>query len=400
MLAQLDSGFPALSEEEMALVQRVKSCQVQYGVSLYEIMEEIGMDRYVLGPILNADIGIYSTPDTLPDSIRAAAFEKLTAWVTNREDQEEIIARTVRRMAGVHTLASLAKNLGLEHDALTKLLRRQTGNWTARDHAAKRKMLAVLSEWLESAEADDVSGFAATPTFERLQTAYNFAFGSPWTVSVVGEVGIGKSIAAKHYMRQNPKTRYGAGVVYVELTDADATRKAILTRIVQALLDLDVIHTAAGDPMAILADNLGPDDLLIIDEFQFALAENPNAAKLFHTLANRAKTHVVLQGNPLVDRTLWNEKVQTLEGLASRTSRMPHLSTTREDVEAWMQWAGYDDAALITAAARVAAQRGAGGGLRTLAKMLNEIEMFYPDEKLTARGLMRHAQTFGHIFSR
>lgn len=400
MLAQLDSGFSHLSEEELALVQRVKSCQVQYGVSLHDLTAELDMDRHALGSILSADLGIYSPPDTLPDSIRAMAVEKLSAWVADREEQEEIIERAVRRMAGVHTRASLAKYLSLPIDALSQLLHGKTGNWSARQHAEKRKMLAALSVWLDSDDAADVSGFAATPTFERLQTAYNYAFRSPWTVSVVGEVGIGKSVAAKHYLRQNPKTRYGAGVVYVELMDGDTSRKAVLARIVQALFDLEVIHTAAGDPMMILADNLGPDDLLIVDEFQFALAEDPKAGKPFHTLANRAKTHVVLQGNPLVDQTLWNEKNQELEGLASRTSRMPYLSTTREDVEAWMQWAGYDDPALISAAAKIAARRGVGGGLRALAKLFSEIDAFFPGEKLTARSLMTHAQTFGHFLAR
>jgi type II secretory pathway predicted ATPase ExeA len=319
----------------------------------------------------------------------------MSAWVIDREEQEEIVDRTLRRMAGFHTRTSLAKHLALSYEALGQLLRRRTGHWNTQQHAEKRKILAALSAWLDSEEADDVGGFVSTPTFEYLQNAYNYAFSVTWPVLIVGEVGIGKSIAARYRLRLNPKTRCSPGVVYVELKTGDATRKAILARIVQALFDLEVILTMTGDPMTILKDNLGLDDLLIIDEFQFALGEDIKAGQVFHDIANSLKTHVVLQGNPSINVTLWSEKNQELEGLANRVLAMPHLSTTKEDVEAWMQWAGYEGESLIKVAGKVAARRGPSGGLRTLVILLDAIEKFFPDKKLTGQSFLGHARTFG-----
>jgi hypothetical protein len=393
-IAEIDAPTP-FTEEEKALIQRIRIYQVQHDVSHYDIADQTGIDRHILGSLIRAELGIDEDPSMLPPDIRTQAADKLSAWVTDMEEQAEIVDQTIKRMAGFHTRTSLAKHLGLSSVALGQLLYRQTSNWTAREHAEKRKIVAALSAWLNSDEAEDVHGFASTPTFQMMMNGYNLAYSSPWLISFVGETGIGKSFTAKRRLRQNPKTCYSPGVMYVELQSGDTTRKAILARIVEALLDLGVIHTVAGDPMTILKDNLGPDDFLIVDEFQFALEDDIKAGQVFHDIANNLKTHVVLQGNPSLNSTLWNEKNHALDGLANRSLRMPHLSTTKADVEAWMQWAGYEDAALVKAAVKVAARRGPSGGLRTLVLLLEAIERVFPDEKLTARSFLQHAQDFG-----
>jgi hypothetical protein len=197
-----------------------------------------------------------------------------------------------------------------------------------------------------------------------------------------------------HEVRENPKTRYRPGTVYVRLQSGDTTRKPILARIVQALYDLEVIQSTAGDPMTTLEDNLGPDDLLIVDEFQFALDEDIKAGKVFHDIANEIKTHVVLQGNPSLNTTLWNNKSEDLNGLADRTLPMPHMSTTKADVKAFMLHHGHDNPALIKAAADIVARPGRGGGLRTLKKLLDSYPVFSRDP-LNGQGFRKHAMAFG-----
>ena len=389
-IAEIDAPSP-LSEEEKALIQRIRSYQVQHEVSHYDIADQTGIDRHILGSLIRAELGIDEDPSMLPPDIRAQTVEKLSAWVTGMEEQAEIVDQTINRMAGGrHTRAYLAKHLGLSAAALGQLLNRQTSNMNAREHAENRKIVAALSAWLDRDEADR----ALTPTLQMMLNIYRTAFKTHDFLSVVGDVGIGKTEAAMEMLRENPKTRYSPGVVYVRLQSCDITRKAILARIVQALFDLEVIQTTAGDHMTILKDNLGPDDLLIVDEFQNALDVDIKAGKVFHDIADNLETHVVLQGNPSVNATLWDERNHELDGLASRTQRTPPLSTTKADVEVWMQWAGYEDAALVKAAVKFAARRGRNGGLRALRMLFKQIEDWFPDEKLTDRSFLQHAQDF------
>jgi hypothetical protein len=316
-------------------------------------------------------------------------------WLDEKDAQDEIVDLATRRMAGIHTTQSLAKYLGIPPDELRGVLNGRGSALNPAQCRERRETVAALSAWLDTNEAGDIEGIALTPTIEKLKNAYHFARIDKWIVSIVGDVGIGKSLAAMHEVRENPKTRYRPGTVYVRLQSGDTTRKAILARIVQVLYDLEVIQSTAGDPMAILNDNLGPEDLLIVDEFQFALDEDIKSGKVFHDIADEMNTHVVLQGNPSLNTTLWNKKSAELDGLADRALLMPHMSTTRADVEAFMLHHGHNNPALIKAAADVVARPGRGGGLRTLKKLLDSHPVFSRDP-LNGQSFRKHAQIFGH----
>lgn len=384
-----------LSDEENEVIKRIKEYRINERVSIHELAADLNMEPHVIGPFFRSSLGIDPDPETLSQPLRDKVLGAMREWLDVKAAHDEIVDLATRRMAGIHTTQSLAKYLGVSPDDLSLVLNGRGGASNAAQCRARRETVAALSAWLETDEAADIEGIALTPTIELLKNAYHFARTSNWIISIVGDVGIGKSLAAMHEVRENPKTRYRPGTVYVRLQSGDTTRKAILARIVQALHDLEVIQSTAGDPMAILKDNLGPDDLLIVDEFQSALEEDIKAGKVFHDIANEMNTHVVLQGNPSLNTTLWNEKNHELDGLANRTLLMPHMSTTRADVEVFMLHHGHDNPALIKAAADVVARPGPGGGLRTLKKLLDSYRVFSADP-LTGQGFRRHARTFGH----
>jgi type II secretory pathway predicted ATPase ExeA len=400
MLAEItpEMGIPCpLTDEEREVIERVKIRQARHHVSIPELENEIGVDRLIIGSMIRYGMGIDQDPSMLPSVTRAETIEKLTAWVNDGEEEDEILYMVESRMAGFHTYTSLATHLGLQAPALNDLLNGRAPMWNIDQRASRAKILSVLSGWLESEAEDDIAGLASTPTFEDLQAYYNHAFTSKGIISVSGEVGIGKSVAAKHYLRQNPKTRYRPGVVYVELETGDTNENAILSGAVQALHGQGVIHAMTGDSKTILNNNLGSDDLLFFDESQFAFEKNIEAGKVFHNLANKLKTHVFLQGNTSLNMTLWDGKNQTLDGVANRTLPMPHMSTTKADVEAWMQWAGYEDEALIRAACKVCARPGPQGGLRTLTLLLHTIEKLFLKEgvRLTGKIFSEYAVRLG-----
>lgn len=383
-----------LSDEENEVIERIKEYRMNARVSIHELAADLNMEPHVIGPFFRSSLGIDPDPETLSQPLRDKVLGAMREWLDEKDAQDEIVDLATRRMAGIqHTTQSLAKYLGISPDELRGVLNGRGGALNPAQCRARRETVVALSAWLDTDEAGDIEGIALTPTIELLKNAYHFARTSNWIVSIVGDVGIGKSFAAMHEVREDPKTRYRPGTVYVRLQSGDTTRKAILARIIQALHDLEVIQSTAGDPMAILKDNLGSDDLLIIDEFQFALEEDVKAGKVFHDIANEMNAHVVLQGNPSLNTTFWNEKNHELDGLANRTMAMPHLSTTRADVEAFMLHHGHENPALIKAAADAVARPGPGGGLRTLKKLLDAYPFFSRDP-LNAQGFRKHARGF------
>lgn len=383
-----------LSEEEKEVIERIKEYRMNGRIDIHELAADLNIETHVLGPFFRSNLGIDPDPETLSQPLRDKVLGAMREWLDERDALDEIVDLATRRMAMIHNTQSLAQHLGVSPDELGWVLNGKGGRLSRAHRHERRKIVAALSAWLDTDEAGDIEGIALTPTIDRLKNAYHFARTTCWIVSIVGDVGIGKSIAAMHEVRENPKTRYRPGTVYVRLQSGDTTRKAILARIVHALYDQGLIQSTAGDPMAILKETLGPDDLLIIDEFQFALEEDIKAGKVFHDIANDMNTHVVLQGNPSLNTTLWNEKNHELDGLANRALLMPHMSTTRADVEAFMLHHGHDNSALIKVAAGIVARPGPGGGLRTLRKLLDSYPVFSV-EPLTAQSFRKHARTFG-----
>lgn len=392
--AEIDTPDP-LSETEKDLVMKVKCFMMREGVTLPELTSEIGVDINTLRSLTRYGMGIDEDPSMLPQSMRADAIQKLSSWVIDRESEEETVYQVERRMPGIHTFSSLAKHLGIDASRLGQLLTSQTSDWSPGEHAYKRKMLGLLSTWLDSDAEDDIAGIASTKTFDRLQKAYEQAFIKKRIVSIVGEVGIGKSLAAKHYWRQYPKTRRSNGVVYVEFRTGDTKENSILGRIVEVLYGQGLISTLSGDPMTIIEDTLGPEDQLLADEFHFTIANGNRGGEVFHSLYNATGMSIVLQGNASLTGTLWNDKKQPFQGLADRAWCFNGLSTTEEDVKAWMHWAGHDNEALIRAAVKVAARPGQSGGLRTLSLLIEMYEAFHQEKKLTAQSFTAYAMEAG-----
>lgn len=397
--AEIDTPNP-LSEAEQEVVKNVKRFMLRQDVSLPDLENEIGVDINILRSLTRYGMGIDEDPSMLPLSMRAEAIQKLSMWAIDRESEEETIDRVGRRMAGFHTITSLAKQLELDGPALGQLLSQQTHDWSAWEHAHKRKMLGVLSAWLDSDSADDIAGIATTPTFNLLQNAYGLALATKGIVAIGGEVGIGKSLAAKQYCRQNPKTRRSNGAIYVEMGGADTTATAILGRIVEVLYGQGLISSSSGNPNTIIKDSVSREDLLLLDEAHFMFANGNRGGEVFHSLYNATGIPIVLQGNPTLNFTLWNEKKQEFQGLANRALCMPHMRTSAEDVKAWMQWAGYDNEALIRAAVKVGARPGQNGGLRTLALLMNAFEKMHPGKKLNAATLIDFAVTCSKLHAK
>jgi hypothetical protein len=383
-----ESNTDPIHDENIAtIVHEVRDRMERYGISLHDLITAVNGTRRVFSILMRDGLGIEDLPWTLSESERQEAVEKMAGWVKGVDDEDDLITQVERRMAGVHTISSLAKNLQIDAANLSMVLTRRNGlerDW----YYTKPKILQALTTWLDDADAhEDPLGLAETPTFKALQSYYGLAISAKSIVSIIGEVGIGKSHAAMHYYRKNPKTWRAPGVVYVRFVKGDTTENAILWRITQALYNQGLIPTTSGYPLTIILDTLGQDDLLLLDEVHFTTDKGSRAIEVFHSLYNELPMPIVLQGNNDLKGTLWDNKKQTFAGLANRSYRIPAMQTTKEDVSAWMQWAGHEDKSLIRAAQEIAARPGQSGGLRTLVLIITAFEKLNPGVKLTAKSI-------------
>ncbi len=385
-----------LSDQEKNLIFSLRHHMLNTGADMRTLADETGVDL----PTLRALNRIGATPDgmqdDLPSNQRSEAFEKLAKWIAVLDLEDDIVNRVERRMAGgYHTISGLAQKLDLDAAALSGLICGHTEGWDARQHANKKAMLVRLQEWVESDIASDSDGLAQTPTFVAVQEACKLAWGIGGIVVQPGEPGIGKSVAGKNFCRQFPKTRSSSGAVYVEFETGQTTEKAILEKIVEALHDQGLTPSPSGDPKRIIKKTLGDGDMLLLDEFQFTVAGGNRGGDVFHSLYNSTGISLFLMGNATMNGALLNDKKQPFAALINRAGVKPHLQTTENDVQIWMQWQGYEDAALISAAQKIGARPGQSGGLRTLAWVIRAFEKMQPGMKLNAAVLNAQAALYG-----
>lgn len=385
-----------LADQEKKLIFSLRHHMINTGTDMRALADETGVDLSTLRALNRIGADFDGMPDDLPGDQRVEAFEKIAKWIAVLDLEDDIVNRVERRMAGgYHTISGLAQKLDLDAAALSGLICGHTEGWDARQHASKKGMLARLQEWVESDIASDSDGLAQTPTFEAVQEACKLAWGIGNMVVQSGEPGIGKSVAAKNFCRQFPKTRSSSGAVYVEFENGETTEKAILGKIVKALSEQGLTPSIAGDPKRIIRQTLGAGDLLLLDEFQFTVAGGNRGGDVFHSLHESTGIPFLLMGNATMNGALLSDIKQPFAALVNRAGVMQHMQTTENDVEAWMRWQGYEDAALIRTAQKIGARAGQSGGLRTLSLVIRVCERKAPGQKLTAKALKEQAAFCG-----
>lgn len=150
--------------------------------------------------------------------------------------------------------------------------------------------------------------------------------------------------------------------------------------------------------MDAIAGLLKPGDLLILDECNYLSGRNGRdgrALDVIRDLYDDGRAGIVIQGNTDLRARVWG-KSEDFAALASRTTYYPMGHTTEEDVDAWLQWAGLTGKAIRAAAIKIAVRPGRNGGLRTLAKAIDQTRDFYPDA-LTAGAIEQTARMIGRL---
>lgn len=384
-----------LSDFEREQITNLKQRMLRTRCDLPALANETGVELTVLRMLTRIGTDFDEVPDALSGAQKDEAFQKIAEWIDVIESADDTILRVERRMAAYHTISGVARQLDLDPAALGQLISGATEGWNAHEHAYKRTMLKRLRDWAERDAESDARSLAQTPTFIAIQCDVENTLSVGGTLAMTGEPGIGKSVTLKDFCHQYPKTRNQSGAVYIAFEAGDNTEKAILEVIVTGLYQQGLVQTMSGDPKRIIKQALGPGDIVLFDEVQFAFSGANRGGDLFHSLHDTTGVPFVFMGNYTTTGALLDDKKQPYAALVNRGGVRPHMQTTNEDVAVWMAWQGFESAELIRAAQKIGARPGQSGGLRTLAYVIRNAEKMHPGKKLTKELLMSTASYYG-----
>lgn len=320
---------------------------------------------------------------------------------TYDERAETILSRIESRLASGISRARLANEAETRLDALDEVLKRQTRFIASRHHGTPLETLASLEKWLaeeDTEAAPKAASHAPTPTYQHIFTLLGIAHAKPQLLAITGDVGIGKTAAARAYAAAHPKTDHAPGAVYVEFAEVDAKPTAALNRIFEALPGKGIAGHRQENLLDAIAGLLKPGDLLILDECNYLSGRNGRdgrALDVIRDLYGKSRAGIAMLGNPDLRARVWG-KSEDFAALASRTLHYPMGHTTEEDVDAWLQWAGLTGKAIRAAAIKISARPGQNGGLRTLDRVIEQARSFYPDA-LTAGAIEQTARMIGRL---
>lgn len=304
------------------------------------------------------------------------------------DEDHDILERVDKRIASGVTLERLHVVTGVNIGHLGSLLMRKTSNFrnpSRRDHDA----LAALAAWLaEEDAARPAKPHAETQTFKRIYNMIAWAHAKRKIIALPGGVGIGKTVAARAYAEDHPRTYREPGAVYVKFGKTDGNPTRALARICAALPELR--GSRLSDAKEALAETLRDGDCLILDECNYL----DKAVDITRDIHDEIGVPVVMIGNPSFIAAVWNKR-DTWDAQANRTLKISFPATTEADVDAFLAWKGFTGAHLRKAAVQIAARPGSGGGLRSLTTLLDLIGS--GDAAPSADVLIEAARTAGRL---
>lgn len=338
-----------------------------------------------------------------PDEV----MDKLEEWLLFEYDEraEGILTCIEIRLATGLTRDRLANEAGIRLESLEYLLKRMAGGSTDRadrDHPAKA--ITALEAWLAEEDGqgnEQTAEPAPTHVFMVVQRYLGAAHSGRRLIAITGDVGIGKTWAAKAYAAAHPKTDRNPGVVYVEFTELDAKPLAAMQRILKAMPGRS-IEAPKQEHMLFdyLAANLKQGDLLILDECNHLSGRKGTegrALAFIRDLHERSRAGIAMLGNPELRARVWGDDQQDFAALASRTMHYDLGHTKEPDVDAWMQWSGLTGRTLRKTLIDIATRPGQKGGLRSLARIVDDYREFYQGHPVEVARLKQIAQMAGRL---
>ncbi len=295
-----------------------------------------------------------------------------------REQEATLEFMNLRLAAGTQ-LAYVSVHSGVPAEAIEAILNRHPNLYggSRRTQDDVNSAFEKLREWRTSEEARSGNAFANTPIFLAMKRVFAYAHAARKIVSVVGGVGVGKTFAQQAYCLENARSAKKAGAVCVIFNSASSKPAAALWRIYCALypghVDLKARYRA-DELQYTITKALRPGDFLLCDEAN----RLGDAVEVLRDIHDETGVGVALSGNPAFDEAVYG-RGEKFSALASRAQVFRFPEVGRDDVIAWLEWAGWRGPSVAKIAIEIAARYGKSAGLRPLANARDYIRVNYPE---------------------
>jgi DNA transposition AAA+ family ATPase len=292
------------------------------------------------------------------------------AWEPVRSAVQALIDA---KQAGARAIAAES---GVSETALSQFLNRK---YTGRNDRITDRLQLWLDTYHRRAAAEAEirtgPGFVLTPTAERVLDALTYAQMAPDMVAIYGGAGLGKTEAAREYVRTN------TGICLATMTPATSTVYLALAEVGKCLSVKPGRSKAhlMDSICEVLAERRG---LLIIDEAQQL---GPTALDQLRAIHDRAGVGIAFMGNEQVfsNMTGKGSRAEYMAPLFSRVGmrrhlRMPTDADTHALADAW-QITEREPRKLLRQIAHKP------GGLRGITKTLRYAHMLAAGQSIEAR---------------
>lgn len=301
-------------------------------------------------------------------------------------EEAEIVDKVDAYLSTGITTQRLSLESGVMAENILRLLQRKSF-MDYNDGESSFSATKKLQEWLivQNDAEKEQSGFAVTPTYQKLQSLFTYAQQNKNLVAITGSWGIGKSEAAISYAKSYPRGYQKPGVVRVEFTKDDKTPTAAYLRILGALHgETCHAHHQRGYHNAVGA-LLNPDDCLILDECNYL----GDAMDVIRSIRDDFGVAMVVIGNPEFKATVWGKRSR-FSAFASRAVNFEFPCNTIEDVEMWLAWSGILTgmnpavrSKFVKQAIMIGTRPRSDGGIRAIKKAIDLYKGLYNNTPLT-----------------
>lgn len=293
------------------------------------------------------------------------------------EYAEKTLTSIERLLASGSSKFKIANEAEISIEALEHVLNR---GWLGQeiDGWNPKEILDKLQIWLSNLRQPIQTEWARTNTYEAVEQKCLQAHKQKILSIMVGDVGMGKSVASINIAAAYPKTTRTPGFIYLQLDESHAKPLAFLMALYEALPgSRSGIAQRIEVLIRAVSSLLVWGDVIILDEsnklFQPVRgAREARTLQVIRDLYEKSNASFVLLGNP-VFRKHWSNAEDDLHASISRARYGDLGHTTIEDVDIWFEWKGLSGKKLRDACVKLAARPGPRGGLRNLEILIDQI---------------------------
>lgn len=313
--------------------------------------------------------------------------------VATREERPEkipdaigILGRLESMLASGTHIEYIAMRSGISEGALNALLGEKKrsslgrmeneGSWPIgpENRTHERERLLQLEAWIA---AHDTERRQLAREYTEIETGLYIAglaleaLHKKRLFHLIGGWGISKTKTVERFASQHPMTHETPGAVYLSLTSEDRTVAQVYQRLNDVLRISEKYQTSGRSKGQRVRNAFRPGDLLIVDEFNYALSYGNWTT--FRDIYDISPASLMLVSN-ITSNGFVKAHQDELGAFLSRARTRTIEGNVKADGEKYAASLGYSCERIIQEAGRIVTSKGQAGGMRFLTKALEDAE--------------------------